>query len=647
MDTEQQKATATLTVRNIGGIDETEITFKSGVTVLAGRNATNRTSLLQAMMGAMGSDDISLKADADEGRIELTTAGNSYTRTLRRRNGSVSITGEPYLDDSTLADLFAFLLESNEARRAVTEGVNPRDILMQPIDTEHIQAKIERLVEQRRQVSDKLDELDDLKTRLPTLKQERSELKAQIEETEAELQDIEAAIKAKDTDIKESWEEQAEVEAKLEELRETRSTLEDVRYSIETEQQSLESLQSKKHELDQEYNELSEAPVDQLEGLDTQIDGLRQQKQELEAELNEIQSVIHFNEEQLEGGSQAISDLMDEEAESASVTDELLPDKTLKCWTCGTEVNRDEIETTLVRLQDISQELVGEMNRIDDELDDLTTQRSELEEQKRRREIVTQRRQTLETEIEETEETIEELSERRDALRAEVDDIEAEIETLENESYEEILSLHKEANDLEHELGKLDSEFERLNQNITAIEERLNEEDELQNEREELTEEIEELRTRIERLEKDAIEEFNGHMETVLDLLEYDNLARIWLERKKQEVREGRRKVTKNVFKLHVIRQTESGATYEDTIDNLSESERVVTGLVFGLAGYLAHDVHEVLPLMLLDSLEAIDSKRIAAFIDYFQGYTDYLVVALLSEDAAALETEYQVIDNT
>lgn len=206
--------------------------------------------------------------------------------------------------------------------------------------------------------------------------------------------------------------------------------------------------------------------------------------------------------------------------------------------------------------------------------------------------------------------------------------------------------MHKKANQSEYELGQLETELERVAENIATIEDRLAEEADLQSRREELTDEIETLRTRIERIEKDAIEEFNHHMETVLELLEYGNLARIWLERRETEVRDGRGTKTKSVFDLHVVRRTDSGTIYEDTIDNLSESERVVTGLVFALAGYLAHDVHEVLPVMLLDSLEAIDSERIAALIEYLQDYVDYLVVALLSEDAEALEIEHRIITN-
>ncbi len=81
---------------------------------------------------------------------------------------------------------------------------------------------------------------------------------------------------------------------------------------------------------------------------------------------------------------------------------------------------------------------------------------------------------------------------------------------------------------------------------------------------------------------------------------------------------------------------------YEDTVDNISESEREVVGLVFALAGYLAHEVYEQVPFMLLDSLEAIDAERIATLIDYFGDYAEYLIAALLPEDAAALPEAYE-----
>jgi DNA repair exonuclease SbcCD ATPase subunit len=205
-----------------------------------------------------------------------------------------------------------------------------------------------------------------------------------------------------------------------------------------------------------------------------------------------------------------------------------------------------------------------------------------------------------------------------------------------------LLDLHKEANQLEFDLGRLESDREDVEDEIATIEDRLNQEDQLEAQRDDLQAELDERRTRIERIEADAIENFNEHMETVLDILDYENIARIWLERTEQTVREGRRTVDKSVFDLHVVRTTHSGTTYEDTVAHLSESEREVTGLVFALAGYLVHDLHETVPVMLLDSLEALDADRIATLVEYIKEYADYLVVALLPEDAAALDDDYQ-----
>jgi hypothetical protein len=170
------------------------------------------------------------------------------------------------------------------------------------------------------------------------------------------------------------------------------------------------------------------------------------------------------------------------------------------------------------------------------------------------------------------------------------------------------------------------------------------EESDLKSRREDVNDEIEELRTKIERIEQQAIEEFNDHMDTVLETLSYENIARIWLERTEKQVRKSRPKVTKSVFELYIIRQTESGTTYEDSIMNLSEREREVTGLIFALAGYLAHEVYETVPFMLLDSPEDIGSDRISRLVDYFSGYSDFLGVALLTEDAQALPDSHDRI---
>lgn len=633
----------TVEVQNIGGIDETSVTFSPGVTVLAGENATNRTSFLQAIMAALGSDDCSIKGDADSAHVELTLGGERYTRELTRDERAILTGGDPYLDDPTLADLFAFLLESNDARRAIATNGDLRELIMRPIDIEQLQRDIEQRLNRRDEIEQELEEIDQLKTRLPALEADRTRLKNEIEDVRADLADKEAELESQDASVEQTREEKAELEDRLGELRSKRAELEEIRYELDTERESIDAIQTQLREATHGLEDLPETPVGEIDELNAQIDQLREQKRSIESDVTELQSVIQFNREMIGGTETELLDAVDS-ASDGNVTDELVADETISCWTCGSKTSRDQIETTISRLQDVSQERLGEVSDIEADLEEYTAQVQTLKEQQHRREQLQRQQSNCEADLQQSEERIERLTDRRETLTDEVEDLEIEIEALEDDSYQEILELHKEANQLEYELGRLEGDLDDVNVEVDRIEERLEAESKLQDRREEVTNEIEELRTKIDRIEQQTIEKFNEHMDSVLEKLGYGNLERIWLERVEREVREGRRRVTKSAFELHVIRQTESGVTYEDTIEHLSESEREVTGLVFALAGYLAHEVYEVVPFMLLDSLEAIDSERIAALVEYIDGLSEYLIVALLPEDAAALSDEYQRI---
>jgi uncharacterized protein YhaN len=223
------------------------------------------------------------------------------------------------------------------------------------------------------------------------------------------------------------------------------------------------------------------------------------------------------------------------------------------------------------------------------------------------------------------------------------------VSQLRTAEFDEVLDLHTEANELELKLDRLESERDEVTEEITEIESEIRRDDELAAEREDVVEELIDLRSRIDRLEAEATDQFNEKMADLLDSLGYGNIERIWLERTdtpSDPVRDSDESVTGSTFTLHVVRSTEGGTVYEDTVDHLSESEREVTGLVFALAGYLVHDVYEDVPFMLLDSLEAIDSERIASLIEYFAEFPTYLVVALLPEDAQALPDRYNRISD-
>ena len=194
-------------VENVGGISESTVSFQPGVTVLAGRNATNRTSFLQALMAALGSEHVSLKGDAEEGRVELSIGGETYRRTLERAGTGVHTGGDPYLEDAELADLFAFLVESNEARRAVARGDDLRELIMRPVDTASINDEIDRLEREKRDLDEELEGLEELEDRLPALEERRTAIESRIEETEAELEAARTELESADASVQRSREE--------------------------------------------------------------------------------------------------------------------------------------------------------------------------------------------------------------------------------------------------------------------------------------------------------------------------------------------------------------------------------------------------------------------------------------------------------
>ena len=638
----------TVEVENIGGIDSTEVTFGPGVTSLTGRNATNRTSLLQAIMAALGGDDVSLKADADAGRATLRMGDETFERVIERRNGTVVTEGDPYLEDSTLAELFAFLLENNEARRAVAQGDDLRELIMRPVDTGAIKDEITQKEQEKRDIDSRIDDLDDLKSDLPELERKRTRLTDDIESLREELTAAREQIENAEAEVEETREDKDVLEQRLEELQSTRSELKRVRSQIDTERESIDALEDERDELAEELDDVPERPDERIERLEVEIDSLQSQKETLTAEIGQLQSTIQFNEEMLEAADTPTAGTGDPDegadaSASGSVTDRLLSDdETVECWTCGSSVARDQIETTVEQLRSSRQDRLQERNEVSASLRDRRSELQDLKEQREEYERVQQRFDDVEREIEERTERIEDHREQRSDLTDAIEQLENDVEQLENDVHEEVLEQHRELNQIEFEVERKEQDREEVEARVSEIEAQLEEREELERRREAVAERLTELRTRIDRIEADAVEAFNEHMANVLDVLGYENLDRIWIERTEREVREGRRKVSRSSFDLKIVRSTDDGAAYEDDITHLSESEREVTGLVFALAGYLVHDVHETVPFVLLDSLEAIDSDRIAALIDYFREYAPYLVVALLEEDAAALEMPHE-----
>jgi DNA repair exonuclease SbcCD ATPase subunit len=630
---QQRAEPARLDVERIGGIEETSVELRPGVAALVGRNATNRTSFLQAIMAACGSTAASVKGDAEEGLVTLELDGETYERTLHRHDRSVPASGEAFLAEPRTAELFAFLLESNPVRQAVARGDPLRDLIMEPIDTDAIEAEIARLQAERREIEAELEDIETQERRLPDLQERRERLTEEIEATEAQLAEKREWLAAAGGRLEEEQARSSELDERLADLNERRREREEVRSDIGIEESAIEEIRAEIDDLERERAELADAPAGTIEELDRQIEFVRKQKRDAEASMNDLQRIIQFNEEMLDGAD--IDLLEDEVSEGGSVTDRLVEGGRVVCWTCGSEVMTGAVKSTLERLRRVREDELAKANRLDDRLAELEDERERLEAQRQRAATIDRELESLREEIDQSRRRIERYEERAGELTEEIAAIEQEVERLQERTQGELLEAQEAVNELEFELGDLREEREEVEATLERVEARVAERSDLEDEREAIQEAIVEQRTRIERIEEEAVEQFNAQMDDLLDLLGYGNIERVWLE--PREASED----AERTFELHVVRTTDEGATYEDSVAHLSESEREVTAIVFALAGYLAHDVYEEIPFLLLDSLEAIDSERIATLVEYVGDYAEYVVVALLPEDARALGDDH------
>lgn len=193
-------------IQDLGGITTTERSLPPGISILAGRNATNRTSFLRSVAAVLGGDHSAarLKTDSDDGRIDLAVDGESYSREYTRTGQRVQKSGSPYTEESALVDTFVALFADCPARRAVVDGTALRDILMAPVDTAEIQRRISQLTEKRADLDEVIERGKRRKAELPELEQRRGSIESELEDVETEITALEATVDEIESSAEES-----------------------------------------------------------------------------------------------------------------------------------------------------------------------------------------------------------------------------------------------------------------------------------------------------------------------------------------------------------------------------------------------------------------------------------------------------------
>ena len=647
---------AALHVENLGGIDQLAFELAPGVSLLAGENATNRTSLLRSLAAALGGEDsaASLKTDAEDGSVQLTLGDTQYTRTYTETATGYTLAGEPYCDQPGLVDTFVALFADNPARRAVARGDELRELLMRPVDTEEVRREIQHKQDEKATLESEVERVRERERELPALEEDRQRLLGELEELAAEIERVQTQV----NELEPAEGESQPVAELREVLEDRRSELRGLEDQLDTTERKIAFRQRERDELRSEREgiaaDLGEfTGVEQLdaeiEQLATEISRLESQRRTLQTATEDLQTVVEVN----ETISQGELDTPGIEA-SDELTAALDPSsQQVECWTCGTEVERDRITERIDTLRGLVHDQREEVAALDQRLEDLRAERSEHESKRQEYDELQSRRDELADRIEVHEEQLTTLQTEREELQediaereAAIADIEAELSNLEADGADEpsaFVETHQRLTELERKRGRLESKLEETTDEIEEIESLREDRERKERELRTLSDELEQLRGQIDRLETQLVETLNEMLEDLVEKLEYRNIARIWVERKTSADHGG-----ESTFALHIVREDDDGAVYEDTVDTLSESEREVIGLVVSLAGYLVHDIDEEIPFVLIDSVEMIDARRLADLLQYITDRSDveFLTAALLLKDATAVEDTGVLLDN-
>lgn len=631
------EAEATLRIQNIGGITQTEVAFSPGVTVLSGPNATNRSSLLDAFSAALGGSRAIPRSDGGDGDVRLALNGDEYSRHLTTTdNGQVHMEGAPLTEDADLIDLYVALDGQNPIRKAVeqaasTEEVSDslREMLMTPVDDDAIRSELQQLQARRHEVVSELETIREQKERLVELEQRRDELQTELEQVEADLSAKREQMESMDVAKQQS----EKAEALLNELEEAERTEQRIEDDLSHAEESLAVARKERDEVKAEVDQLAADLEEDTNTSAERLADLRREKNRLQDAVGVLMQIVRTSRELLEEAEVVPEELRTSEGESGDVLDGLrTEDSHVECWACGATVDEDTLEARLQDIVDLASSYRAEVREIDEQISTVKERAEERAQREERLDDLQTRLADRREAVTRYEQRIEEYREQLAEQRETVADLREQVEATEDLRDHEVLDVHDELRSLSREQGRLEREIESVEADITSIEARVEAEERLENERARLDTDIEELHGRIERLEKRAVTTLQTHLDTLINRLNYENIARIRVDRVISDEDSQAR------FEIAVVREGDNGVRQDPHgLRSLSESERALIGLLVAFAGHQTHDISDEIPFILVDSIEEFDAGRIATLINYIADEVEWVICALLPEDAGNL----------
>lgn len=563
-------------VRNIAGIIDGSAEIRSGINTVQASNWQGKSSFIRAVETAFGTK-ATLTEGRDEGEVSVTVDGETHTVTLEQRGSSVVSRGNPVLDDEydqLLADLFAFLGEDNDIRRAVRSNDDLKGLLTRPLEMEDLDARIRELGDEQDSIQAELRRAERKADELISLRQRQNGLESELQELREQEAEFENAMTS-------------DKRVELSELRAERNRVVDL---IDRLENTLERSREKLTEAHEEYEGIEVADASEVEG---ELVDVREKYERAQEDKELLQTVYSANKRLLE----------EDRLDLLSDIERGLMADTYTCWLCGSDTDEAEMEAQLEAMGDKVLELRETVGTYESRIDELEAERDEIKRQQRRRTDLENRISELESTISERDENLSSAEERLSTIEQQIDELDAEVDVVDKEMSEiqsEIKYKEAELEDLEEEIAEAETAAERI--------------ETLENAEEEVKSKIRELRTRKDEMRDRIRTAFDDSIRTIVPMFETSfESARLTSEFELVVARDGR----------------------EVTLDALSEGEVELLGLVTAIAGFEAYDVGSVTPVVLVDQLGGLADDNLTTLANYLGGLTQSLVLTAYPENSA------------
>jgi DNA repair exonuclease SbcCD ATPase subunit len=525
-----------------------------------------------------------------EGHVRLTTDdGETHEISLRAAADDVVREGDPYLAESptrVCADLFAFLDERNEVRRAVRTGADLTPLLTRPLDAEDLEAQVADLRDERRQAERELERTADVPAELAVARRRVETLEAELAEKREELADVDTGEAADPPD-----------EDTRETLDAARTSHERTRQRIERQERQIESIES---ELAEKEAELDDLTVPEDPDVQAELEENRDRLADLDAEIDTLQTLYNATEQVRD------RDHLDLVAD----VDRRLSGDAVTCWICGTETSREAIESRLADLREAVAEKRERAADLRETVKKLEERRRQLERDRSRRDELQREVSALRSRLAEREDDLTASRERREELAARIEALEAQVDETD-----------ERRQTLEAAVVRTETKLERAREEVEELSRRADQREAIEERIEDLSAEIESLRARRE----ETIDEARAAFDDALgDVVEHFGPSFRGARLDKHTDPD-----TGRTEKLELVIARDGR---EISVDRLSEGEVELVGFVAALAGYEAFDVADRVPCLLLDDLGGLDSDHLHTLVDYLDDRTEYLVTTAYPE---------------